>query len=361
MAWVSRNVTAALDFLERIFDVEKRVELCLSSLIQHRRTLFTKLWLTYALLLPNMGLFFHSLQFFSLAVSAFASHHHAHLHQPHHRDPDWAEWSTSDTPTSSSTSLTTAEAASTTYSLSYPSTVTTSTSETSPTKHLACKPNFQSSAPAGGGEWGSGGWSGWSGGSGNGIGVSWPSDLPTFASNGLSPAQSSALFQPIVDQRPLTTFDIPSGAGALSQLSTNGQSPLGTLQAPKLGPYRSDGTTLEDGFPWGGRTAKNANPYKERPSTGNTRSYVFNVARGTIAPDGVEREVLLINNQFPAPTIEANWGDTISVTVTNSITGPEEGTSLHWHGLLQTAAPYMDGVPGIQQVCISVSGMLKTC
>jgi FtsP/CotA-like multicopper oxidase with cupredoxin domain len=43
-------------------------------------------------------------------------------------------------------------------------------------------------------------------------------------------------------------------------------------------------------------------------------------------------EMLVINGAFPGPTIEANWGDWIQVRVTNQL---QEGTSLHWHGLLQ--------------------------
>ena len=89
------------------------------------------------------------------------------------------------------------------------------------------------------------------------------------------------------------------------------------------------------------------------PTTGVTRSYNFDIARATIAPDGVERPVILVNGAFPGPTIEANWGDTIQVTVTNNIVGPEEGTAMHWHGLLQTGTPYMDGVPGIGQCPIA--------
>lgn len=54
---------------------------------------------------------------------------------------------------------------------------------------------------------------------------------------------------------------------------------------------------------------------------------------------------------FPGPTIEANWGDWIEVTITNNI--PDEGTSIHWHGLLQTDTPYMDGVPGNTQCPIA--------
>lgn len=61
----------------------------------------------------------------------------------------------------------------------------------------------------------------------------------------------------------------------------------------------------------------------------------------------------MINGQIPGPTIEANWGDTIQVTVTNKITGPVEGTSLHWHGLLQKETPYFDGVPSVQQCPIA--------
>ena len=61
----------------------------------------------------------------------------------------------------------------------------------------------------------------------------------------------------------------------------------------------------------------------------------------------------MINGQIPGPAIEANWGDTIQVTVTNNITGPEEGTSLHWHGLLQKETPWFDGVPSVQQCPIA--------
>ena len=82
-------------------------------------------------------------------------------------------------------------------------------------------------------------------------------------------------------------------------------------------------------------------------------TYNFNVARGYISPDGVNRSVILVNGAFPAPTIEANWGDTITVNVCNQITGPEEGTSFHWHGLLQKTTPWYDGVPAVDQCPIA--------
>ena len=86
---------------------------------------------------------------------------------------------------------------------------------------------------------------------------------------------------------------------------------------------------------------------------GKGPTYNFNIARGTIAPDGVNKSALLINGAFPGPTIEANWGDTITVNVCNKITGPEEGTALHWHGMLQKKTPWYDGVPAVQQCPIA--------
>ncbi|KAF8861398.1 hypothetical protein BDZ45DRAFT_800116 [Acephala macrosclerotiorum] len=115
-------------------------------------------------------------------------------------------------------------------------------------------------------------------------------------------------------------------------------------------------TPLPQGKPWGGATAQNTNPYTNLPNTGVIRSYDFTVSRGIISPDGYEKNALLVNNQFPGPMIEANWGDTIQVTVHNEITGPEEGTALHWHGLLQHGTQYMDGVPGISQCPIPPNG-----
>ena len=56
---------------------------------------------------------------------------------------------------------------------------------------------------------------------------------------------------------------------------------------------------------------------------------------------------MVVNGAVPGPLIEANWGDWIEVAVHNQLT--TEGTSLHWHGLLQQGTPYMDGVPGTTQ------------
>lgn len=132
-------------------------------------------------------------------------------------------------------------------------------------------------------------------------------------------------------------------------------SDLGTLKAKSLPKYL-DNNPLPNGYPWGRKTVANTNP-KDAPNTGITRHYDFTISRGELAPDGyLKKSGILINGQFPGPLIEANWGDWIEVKVTNNITGPEEGTSLHWHGMLQAGTPWYDGVPSVSQCPIAPGG-----
>lgn len=60
---------------------------------------------------------------------------------------------------------------------------------------------------------------------------------------------------------------------------------------------------------------------------------------------------LLINGQMPGPAIEANWGDTVVVTVNNKLTN--NGTSIHFHGVRQNLTNEYDGVPSITQCPIA--------
>lgn len=133
------------------------------------------------------------------------------------------------------------------------------------------------------------------------------------------------------------------------ELLQNGNSPLGLLPTPILPPFLGG----SQGIPWGNMTAGGTNVYEQTPDTGVTRHYTFNVGRATLAPDGYEKEMMVINGQFPGPLIEANWGDWIEVTVTNSIANPPEGTALHWHGLLQKKTPWYDGVPSVSMCPIA--------
>lgn len=108
---------------------------------------------------------------------------------------------------------------------------------------------------------------------------------------------------------------------------------------------------MPEGKPWGGRTSWNTNYYKDTPNTGVTRYYDWTVSKIPCALDGVNVTCLAVNNQVPGPLIEANWGDWFEITVKNDIA--DEGTAIHWHGLLQKGTPEQDGVPGIDQCPIA--------
>lgn len=127
-------------------------------------------------------------------------------------------------------------------------------------------------------------------------------------------------------------------------------SPLGTNLAKDLPSFLTN-NPLPQGYPWGTRTANNTNYYVDYPNTGVTRSYDWTVSKQDVAPDGVTVPGLLVNGQYPGPLIEANWGDWIEVTVHNNIS--DEGTAIHWHGILQKGSQWMDGVPGMDQCPIA--------
>jgi hypothetical protein len=125
---------------------------------------------------------------------------------------------------------------------------------------------------------------------------------------------------------------------SLDQSITNGNSTWGTLPCPTLSP-------------WLGGSLPTFLCEDLQPITGITRYYDLTVSYQKIAPDGVIKNSLLINGQFPGPLIEANWGDWIEVKVTNALT--DEGTSIHWHGILQMGTPWFDGVPSVSQCPIA--------
>lgn len=84
------------------------------------------------------------------------------------------------------------------------------------------------------------------------------------------------------------------------------------------------------------------------PDTGKTVSYTFTVSNTTCNPDGHgSRICLLVNNQYPGPTITANWGDIVEVTLINEM--QDNGTSFHFHGVRQLNTCGADGVSGITQ------------
>ncbi|KAM3081222.1 laccase, multicopper oxidase, benzenediol:oxygen oxidorectuctase [Clarireedia jacksonii] len=85
----------------------------------------------------------------------------------------------------------------------------------------------------------------------------------------------------------------------------------------------------------------------KHPNTGVTRKYNLEITNTTLAPDGFSRLVMAINGQYPGPTLYADWGDMIQVTVKNSL--QHNGTGIHWHGIRQLNTNTEDGVPGITE------------
>ncbi|KAK5678143.1 hypothetical protein LTS10_009313 [Elasticomyces elasticus] len=140
--------------------------------------------------------------------------------------------------------------------------------------------------------------------------------------------------------------------------TNNAWSPLGTPQHQPLPQYMTD-NPMPQGRPWGGRNSWNTNYYNDRPDTGVTRYYDWSITKIPCSPDGVNLTCLAANEQVPGPLITANWGDWIEVKVCNNI--EDEGTAIHWHGLLQKATPYMDGVPGTTQCPIAPGSCFTYC
>lgn len=80
------------------------------------------------------------------------------------------------------------------------------------------------------------------------------------------------------------------------------------------------------------------------------REYEWTVQDHMHNPDGIYRPMILVNNQYPGPLIEANEGDTIVVHVQNQASN---ATAIHWHGIYQTGTPHMDGTVGVTQCPIA--------
>ncbi|KAF9105657.1 hypothetical protein BGX29_011759 [Mortierella sp. GBA35] len=80
--------------------------------------------------------------------------------------------------------------------------------------------------------------------------------------------------------------------------------------------------------------------------TPRNRIFFWKVTYSTLAPDGVTRPVILVNDKYPGPKIEVNRGDEVTVIVENALDVP---TSFHWHGMTMRGDPWYDGVPGMNQ------------
>ncbi|OJJ43924.1 hypothetical protein ASPZODRAFT_135325 [Penicilliopsis zonata CBS 506.65] len=72
----------------------------------------------------------------------------------------------------------------------------------------------------------------------------------------------------------------------------------------------------------------------------------LNLTWSTGSPNGVPREMIFTNGQYPGPVLVWDEGDEIEVTVHNHL---PFNTTVHWHGLRQHNSPWSDGVAGLSQ------------
>lgn len=92
--------------------------------------------------------------------------------------------------------------------------------------------------------------------------------------------------------------------------------------------------------------------YETEYPVGITRKYYLEASNMTISPDGVPNTGgKVFNGSYPGPWIQACWGDILEITVKNSL--PENGTSIHWHGLRQLGSVEMDGTNAVTQCPIA--------
>ncbi|KAL1961393.1 hypothetical protein VTO42DRAFT_121 [Malbranchea cinnamomea] len=82
------------------------------------------------------------------------------------------------------------------------------------------------------------------------------------------------------------------------------------------------------------------------PVWSKTVFYELKLTWEKYSPDGHERDMILINGQFPGPRLEADQGDEVHVLVTNNM--PFD-TSVHFHGIEQYRTLWSDGTPGVTQ------------
>ncbi|KAK1755501.1 multicopper oxidase-domain-containing protein [Echria macrotheca] len=98
--------------------------------------------------------------------------------------------------------------------------------------------------------------------------------------------------------------------------------------------------------------------YEHKAPNGTTREYWLTVTNTTITADGYPfYGATVFNGTYPGPWIQACWGDTVVIHVTNNITA--RGVSIHWHGIRQYFTMQHDGVNGITQ-CPIAPGVTST-
>ncbi|KAI5366534.1 putative multicopper oxidase, type 1, carbohydrate binding module family 20, cupredoxin [Septoria linicola] len=199
-------------------------------------------------------------------------------------------------------------------------------------------------------------------------------DDPLWSGTVVIPAGTSFTYKYIIvrtdgtvtwEEDPDHSFTVPSSGGSATisdmwqsgAATTTTRAPTSPVTTTSAAPTATCTNGPDSRGCWNGGFDIDTDFDQDWPVTGRTVSYDFTITNTTLAPDGFERLVYAINGQYPGPTIYANWGDTIAVTVHNEM--ENNGTSIHWHGLRMWHANGQDGVPGVTE-CPIVPGASKT-
>jgi iron transport multicopper oxidase len=88
----------------------------------------------------------------------------------------------------------------------------------------------------------------------------------------------------------------------------------------------------------------------------DTVTYDLDIGWVLASPDGFERPVIGVNNQWPPPILYATVGDQIVVNVNNKLGNAT--TAIHFHGMFQNGTTHMDGAAGVTQCAIAIGGSM---
>ncbi|KAI0673731.1 laccase [Trametes maxima] len=81
------------------------------------------------------------------------------------------------------------------------------------------------------------------------------------------------------------------------------------------------------------------------------------ISNAAIAPDGFNRDAIVVNGVFPSPLITGKKGDHFQLNVIDKLTNHTmlKTTSIHWHGFFQEGTNWADG-PAFVNQCPIASG-----
>ncbi|KAK2466587.1 hypothetical protein APHAL10511_001449 [Amanita phalloides] len=85
------------------------------------------------------------------------------------------------------------------------------------------------------------------------------------------------------------------------------------------------------------------------------RQYTLELTNELVSPDGFPRRGVIVNNKLPGTIITAQKHDQLQIEVVNNLTDTSmaQGTSVHWHGILQHRRAIQDGVAWVTQCPIA--------